>query len=139
VENYPLTDNIVYINGIDHEEIITPIYEKLAEVAGIKSTMYQDSYNKDLYFLESFSESAGKWNGIKRIMETYGFDRVVTFGDNLNDIEMLENSDCGVAVSSGNDAVKLMADLVIGGNDEDSVARYLLDVWEIQAIIAKCL
>ena len=55
-----------------------------------------------------------------------GAEKVVSFGDNLNDIEMFKASDEAYAVSNACEELKEIATGVIGSNDEDSVARYIL-------------
>ena len=52
---------------------------------------------------------------------------MTAFGDNLNDISMLNAADCAVAVSNAVDDTKKICDKIIGGNDDDAVAKYILD------------
>ncbi|XEC94772.1 HAD family hydrolase [Paenibacillus tarimensis] len=65
----------------------------------------------------------------KYISETYGFDKVVCFGDNLNDLSMFEAADEGYAVSNEHDRVKKAATQIIGSNNNDGVARFLKKRW----------
>lgn len=50
---------------------------------------------------------------------------VLDFGDNFNDISMLEATGLGVAMGNSDDAVKAHADLVIGHNEEPSIAQLI--------------
>jgi Predicted hydrolases of the HAD superfamily len=50
---------------------------------------------------------------------------VVAFGDNYNDISMLEAAGLGVAMGNADDAVKAHADVVIGDNTVDSIASFI--------------
>lgn len=50
---------------------------------------------------------------------------VVAFGDNFNDISMLEAAGLGVAMGNSDDAVKAHADLVIGHNEEPAIAQLI--------------
>ncbi|WP_312952403.1 pyridoxal phosphatase [Superficieibacter sp.] len=50
---------------------------------------------------------------------------VVAFGDNQNDISMLEAAGTGVAMGNAVDDVKARANVVIGDNTEDSIARFI--------------
>lgn len=127
VREFTEADDIIYINAIDTENVILPIYEQLREIPGVGAVAYPDNYDSRYFFLESFSGSAGKWNGIKFLKEQYGFERVVAFGDNLNDLEMLRNADFSIVTGNGHEKAKAAADLVIATNDEDAVARYLLE------------
>ncbi len=50
---------------------------------------------------------------------------VVAFGDNYNDISMLEAAGIGVAMGNADDAIKARANVVIGDNTTDSLARFI--------------
>ncbi|WP_405383401.1 Cof-type HAD-IIB family hydrolase [Maribacter sp. LLG6340-A2] len=50
---------------------------------------------------------------------------VIAFGDNYNDIEMLENVGCGVAVANGREEVKKISKYVALKNTEDGVAHFI--------------
>ena len=55
-----------------------------------------------------------------------GADRLTVFGDNLNDIPMMQVADCAIAVENALPEVKAAAHETIGPNTSDSVARYIL-------------
>ncbi|MEE3660447.1 pyridoxal phosphatase [Brenneria sp. g21c3] len=50
---------------------------------------------------------------------------VIAFGDNFNDLSMLENAGLGVAMGNSADKVKAHADLVIGHNEEPGIAEVI--------------
>ncbi|WP_435947620.1 pyridoxal phosphatase [Dryocola sp. BD586] len=50
-------------------------------------------------------------------------DQVIAFGDNYNDLSMLEAAGLGVAMGNADEAIKARADLVIGTNLETSIAE----------------
>ena len=56
-----------------------------------------------------------------------GFERVVAFGDNINDLPLFSVADVKIAVENAKQEVKEMSDLVIGKNTDDAVAKYLLN------------
>ena len=87
---------------------------------------YLDVYNGEWY-LEVFSHKASKYNAVRFIREKYGFERVVAFGDNLNDLSMFEAADVKVAVGNAREELKAAADIVIGPNTEEGVARWLTE------------
>jgi len=130
VSEYKLSDKIIYINAIDKSDVVDKIAEEIGQIRGVKCTNYLDTYSGSLNFIEVFSCQAGKWNGIKRLKEIYGFDRVVAFGDNHNDIEMLKNADVGVCVKNAQKESLKFADVIVDSNDNDGVAKYLLKEWE---------
>lgn len=57
-----------------------------------------------------------------------GMQRVIAFGDDVNDVDMVRESGVGVAVANAVDEVKAVADHITLSNDEDGVA-VLLELW----------
>ncbi len=57
----------------------------------------------------------------------------MAFGDNLNDIPMLQVADVAVAVDNALPETKAAADVVIGPNTADSVALYIEEDFKRQA------
>jgi hydroxymethylpyrimidine pyrophosphatase-like HAD family hydrolase len=53
-------------------------------------------------------------------------ERLVVYGDNLNDLPMMKVADVAVAVENALPEVKAAADVVIGANSDDSVAKHIL-------------
>ena len=54
-------------------------------------------------------------------------EEITAFGDDLTDIGMLQACGTGIAMGNAAEAVKSAADLVIGTNEEDGIARWLED------------
>ncbi|MGV7094032.1 pyridoxal phosphatase [Siccibacter turicensis] len=54
-----------------------------------------------------------------------GMENVVAFGDNYNDLSMLEPAGLGFAMGNADDAIKARADKVIGDNTQPSIAEAL--------------
>ena len=50
---------------------------------------------------------------------------VVAFGDNFNDVSMLQAAGIGVAMGNAADEVKAHADVVIGDNTTDTIAEFI--------------
>lgn len=80
------------------------------------------------FLLEIMDKSVSKATGIKVMLEHYGLaaEESLAFGDNYNDVEMLEF--CGRSVAMGNapEDIKKLADEVTLSNDEDGLAEYLV-------------
>ena len=57
--------------------------------------------------------------------ERLGYERLVVFGDGLNDIPMFRMADEAYAVSNALDELKQFATDVIGSNEENAVAEFL--------------
>ena len=77
---------------------------------------------------------ATKLDGLRRLAERLGVQReeIMTFGDNPNDVRMLEWSGIGVAVANADECAKRAADIVTGRCDERGVAEMIEAVLEVQ-------
>jgi len=73
--------------------------------------------------------NAVKWNAVKTAAEYYLIhtDEIATFGDDINDLEMVRCCGIGVAVANAVDAVKAAADYICDTNDNDGVAKWLAE------------
>ena len=56
---------------------------------------------------------------------------IVAFGDEVNDMEMLEKAGLGIAMENADDAVKRKADETTKSNEEDGVAVKLEQIWKL--------
>lgn len=74
----------------------------------------------------------GKWTGVSFLMEKFGIakDEVCTFGDNLNDTDMLENAGRSYAVANARDEVKQAAKGICAPYWENGVLQVLKEILE---------
>lgn len=73
------------------------------------------------------NKQATKLNGIKAVIEKLNIplNKIIAFGDDYNDIEMIKNCGIGVAVENAIDEVKCVADFISDSNDNDGVAKFI--------------
>jgi len=73
------------------------------------------------------NRDAVKWKALSALLEYTGisFAETAAFGDDFNDIEMLQNCGIGIAMENAIDDAKSAADYICGTNEEDGVARWL--------------
>ena len=116
--------DIFYITCIDEPETLQPFFEKYKE-------KYHTVYHKDIYsgaqWLELMPLAASKSNAIRQLKAFLGCEKLVVFGDGKNDVDMFRLADECYAVSNAAPELKEMATGVIGSNDEDAVAKWLLE------------
>ena len=86
----------------------------------------QDSFS-DKKWVEIFNKEVDKYNAIIEIAKKENIEPqdIISFGDGLNDIEMIRR--CGVGVAMGNalPEVKENAKFVTLSNDEDGIKVFL--------------
>lgn len=122
---FPERSGMVYYSVSGREESLREAKEYLTKVTGIRCEFYRDIYVPEHWYLEVCASSASKRRALMRIRERYGFDYVIGFGDNLNDLPLFEACDYKIAVGNARDEVKAAADEVIACNREEGVAHYL--------------
>lgn len=86
---------------------------------------YHDIFKKDEGFIDIYVNGTTKAAAIKELAIKIGAERIVVFGDNLNDIPMMKVADWSVAVSNAFDEVKEHANEITESNDEDAVVRWI--------------
>lgn len=118
-------NNAVYYSYSDTYEKLKPLYEKTKEIQGIRAEFYRDTYHPDFWYFEVCSENASKYNAVMWLKEKYNFEKIVAFGDNLNDLPLFKAADESYAVENAKEDVKKCATAVIGKNTEDAVAKFL--------------
>lgn len=120
-----VTDAVLFF-GMRPNDIASKIKQKLEAIPHINPMAYHDWNGDEITEIEAFPSGATKAKAILRLKEKTGADKVVVFGDNLNDISMMKIADRSIAVKNALPEVKAVADEVIGSNAEDSVAKYIL-------------
>jgi hydroxymethylpyrimidine pyrophosphatase-like HAD family hydrolase len=93
----------------------------------VRPQFYHDIYGETIGIIEAFSSEATKAKAVRALADRIGADRIVAFGDNINDLPMMREADLAVAVGNARDEVKEAADIVIGPNTEDSVAKFIAE------------
>lgn len=123
--------DILYYSMADKQEILEPLYNCLKQVEGIHIEYYRDIYEPDFWYMEICSDRASKYNAVQTIRKAYGFEQIIGFGDNLNDIPLFKASDMSYAVENAKSEVKNAATGVIGSNNDNGVADWLLRNFEV--------
>lgn len=121
------TDEVMYFTMLDTFEKLDMIRREVEKIGGLKYEFYRDIYSENVWYLEIFSDKASKFNGVRFLREKYGFDEIVCFGDNLNDIPMFRASDVKIAVENAKPELKELADFITPSNTENGVAQWLAE------------
>lgn len=111
-----------YITCIDMPEKLEPFYKKYRD-------KYHVVYQRDIYtgeqWLEIMPKKASKSNAIKELQRMLKCEKLVTFGDGKNDIDMFEMSDEAYAVENADKELKAVSTVIIESNNNDGVAKWI--------------
>ena len=103
-----------------------PTSDELMPILGEKFGNEINLYRSNDTLIEIAPKSVSKLTAIQKLLRTNeDLQDVIAFGDNYNDIDMLKNAGCGVAVANGREEVKQIANFITSRNTEDGVARYI--------------
>ncbi len=114
----------VFISLCDEYDDLLPITKQLDMLDGVGYSFYSDTYTP-YWFLEVFNKEATKLGGLEIVKEYVKAEKVISFGDNRNDIPLFMGADEQYAVSNAVDELKALATDIIGSNNENSVARFI--------------
>ena len=106
----------------DKEEIAKLEQQLVEEFPEIRIYRSKDTY------LEIMSMKASKSDAIHMLKNHFNVEQeeIIAFGDNFNDIDMLQYAGLGVAMGNASDEVKKAADIVTDINDNEG-ERQILD------------
>ena len=116
-------DKVLLFYSMRPEEEVRRVYDEIKDSDDLRAVFYHDMYGDEIALMEVFGPEASKANAVRRLAEMVGAGRIVAYGDNVNDIPILEVADDAVVVANAVEAARLVAGREIGPNSEDSVAK----------------
>ena len=126
-------DEALLIFAMNKYAVLKALATDLQAVSTCTVMLYHDIFDESEGYLEIFTAGTSKAGAIRDLARQVGADRVVVFGDNRNDIAMLQAADHSVAVVNAFPEVKAAASEVIGPNTADSVPRWILHELEARS------
>ena len=118
------TGGVCYFALTGAKEELEPVKTAVDSIGGVSAAFYLNIYN-GLYCLEVFSSRASKKTALLRLKDLLGCDELVVFGDNYNDVPMIEIADRSYAPANALDEIKAMVTEVLEDCDHDGVAKFL--------------
>lgn len=119
--------NIFYFTVIGEKNKLQLLKKYFVDKSQFVCTLQQELYRDNEYWLEIMPSTATKAMGVQKLKELMNFDRVICFGDAINDISMFKIADFAYAVENASPKLKQISNGVIGSNDEDGVTKWLLE------------
>ncbi len=120
---------ICYVSLSGPHDRLAPLYTALQKQPVLGCSFYQDVNADDHWMLEVHSSRASKGQAVRHLRERLAVDRVVGFGDNLNDLSLFAACDETFAVANAHPDLLRAASGHIASNREDGVVRWLLSRW----------
>lgn len=115
-----------YFTFIGEKGSLAPLYDLAAGCPWLTATFQQELYREE-YWLELMPKAATKAHAASELKKILGCGRMVAFGDAVNDLPLFAAADVTCAVGNAVPELKAAATEVIGSNEEDGVAKWLLE------------
>lgn len=107
-------------------ERVNSLANELRATVDCSVSSYIDVFEgEETGLIELFAPQVSKAAAVKRLAAEVGAERIVVFGDNLNDIPMMQIANVAVAVGNARPQVKEVAHHIIGSNTSDAVAHFI--------------
>lgn len=103
--------------------------KRIVDIVESNSNIKVRFWDADNYF-ELYYEGISKYNSLLKVAKYYGIkeENIYAFGDADNDIEVMTHCHNGIAMKNSSDfLLKIAKNVTDYTNNEDGVARYILD------------
>ncbi|HEY3426480.1 MAG TPA: HAD-IIB family hydrolase, partial [Negativicutes bacterium] len=88
-----IDNKVIYFTLMDTHERLAGVVRDVKTLPGIDMVLSNDVYVDNLWYLEIYGKNASKYNAVNYIRDYCGFDRIIGFGDNINDLPLLNACD----------------------------------------------
>lgn len=121
-----LADRTILVLAMGGTGPIGEAAARLRATGACSVSCYPDIFDSSTSLLEVLAPGVSKAAAVRRLKSMTGAERLMVFGDNLNDIPMMEEADVSVAVANAMPPVLRAASETIGPNGADSVALKIM-------------
>lgn len=121
--------DMFYMTCIGEREELEAVYQIVQRDERFRCTLQQELYRTE-YWLEIMPRKATKAQAIQHLKSLWSCDRIIAFGDAINDQPMFELADEAYAVENAVPELKAAATAVIADNDHDGVAKKLRELYQ---------
>lgn len=124
---------ITHINAIGASEAVMAVYDGVSDEPHLVAYSGVAIEGEQWRWLDVHHSNASKGGAVETMKALLGLDRVICFGDSDNDLSMFQTADECYAPKNAKDTIKSVATAVIGHHDQDGIARFLRERFELDA------
>ncbi|MCH5202623.1 MAG: HAD family hydrolase [Oscillospiraceae bacterium] len=115
---------VFYYSIIGREKDLSVFFSEIKSLGDYRVTFQQDIYS-EYFWCEIMPKNASKAKAVEKLKKLYSFDKIVAFGDALNDMPMFQIADRCYAVENAVNELKDISTKEILSNNNDGVALFL--------------
>ena len=125
-----MQEKVICFNIMERKEPLAELRATIENRYGdkVQTYLYENWLTEEWFWLSIYAQNATKAHAINILLNNMRLNKkhLTVFGDNLNDIQMFELAQNGIAPSNAVSEIKAIATKVIETNETDSVVNYLL-------------
>ena len=127
----PADAEITNISALGVPASIEAVEQLIASEPGLVAYAGTALEGETLRWIDIHHSDASKGSAVDILRKQLGVSRVVCFGDSDNDISMFAKADEAYAPANAKPQVREAATEVIGHHDEDGIARFLRERFQL--------
>ncbi len=131
VAELPGDARITNISALGPSEAIEPVTTMVDAESNLVAYKGMAIEDKNLCWVDVHHSDGSKGSAVSVLKEELGATRVLCFGDSDNDMSMFRQADESYAPENAKDEIKAVATAVIGHHDEDGIARFLRNRFDL--------
>jgi Cof subfamily protein (haloacid dehalogenase superfamily) len=131
LEELPSDAPITHVNAIGDGSAVESVFRRVGHEPHLVAYSGIALEGEQWRWLDIHHSDASKGGAIKTMKELLGLERVICFGDSDNDLSMFEAADECYAPLNANEEIKAAATAVIGHHDEEGIARFLRERFDL--------
>lgn len=135
IDHIPMEESSRVLVWLNEDHRFSSIVKALEQVSGID--VFWRKWQTGMVLFSFNSLKADKWFGVKAVAEHFGVpqERIIAFGDEMNDLNMLKNSGLGYAMLNGNSELKRQVGRITAlTNTQGGVGKELERLLQIQGL-----
>ena len=125
IEEMPQDAHVINVSAMGTQEAVNRVVDFVAHHPHLVAYSGIALKEQGLAWLDVHHSEGSKGNGVSHIAKRAGYTEIIAFGDGDNDLSLFEVATEAYAVANADDELKEIATQIIGHHDEDGVAQFL--------------
>jgi hypothetical protein len=132
LNSMPEDCHVINVSAMGERSAIQSVIDRLAHESHLVSYTGHAVEDPGLCWLDIHHSGGSKGDAVEWLAHAQNYDSIVVFGDGENDLPMFAVATESYAPANADDAVKARAQGVIGHHDEDGVAKFLRERFDLR-------
>ena len=133
LDDLPRDASVTHVNAIGDAEAILAVLHSVEDEPHLVAYSGVAFEGEQWRWLDVHHSDASKGGAIESLKALLGVERVICFGDSDNDLSMFAAADESYAPANANERIKSAATAVIGHHDEEGIAHFLRERFELES------